>query len=432
MATTVTSAWNTKPGAWALDSEEQEAMEALQLQQPQQQQQQQQSSNASVSDFPSLSDAVTSKLSRKKKSNQTLSLAEFTTGRHVSHGSAKTKGLTPDELLLLPTGPRPRTDQELQQSSSRLGGAFQSYGSGSTRMSNGDDSGSRSRWGSGFSSRNEISNEEPRRSGSSRDPPVPSRADEIDDWAAAKKSASSPAHERRERGGFFDSQSRADESDTWLSTKSFAPSESRRSGGGFEGFKERKGGFNIFQKDGADNGIDSDTWGKKREEGTRIADSDTWGRKSEEMSRVSHSDTWGKKREEANGRPRLVLQPRTQPGSNGEQQQQPGSGTRAKGSNPFGEARPREEVLAEKGQDWKKIDEQLESMKIKEMGPARPVSSEGPSFGKKSFGTGNGRAYLPDDRTERDWRKADSADITPRTEKSENDEKSENGEAENN
>ncbi|QHO16009.1 Eukaryotic translation initiation factor [Arachis hypogaea] len=36
-----------------------------------------------------------------------------------------------------------------------------------------------------------------------------------------------------------------------------------------------------------------------------------------------------------------------------------------KGPSPFGEARPREEVLAEKGHDWKKIDEQLESMKIK-------------------------------------------------------------------
>jgi hypothetical protein len=38
----------------------------------------------------------------------------------------------------------------------------------------------------------------------------------------------------------------------------------------------------------------------------------------------------------------------------------------SRGSNPFGEARPREDVLAEKGQDPRKIDEQLEAMKKKE------------------------------------------------------------------
>ncbi|KAG6592244.1 Eukaryotic translation initiation factor 4B3, partial [Cucurbita argyrosperma subsp. sororia] len=37
-----------------------------------------------------------------------------------------------------------------------------------------------------------------------------------------------------------------------------------------------------------------------------------------------------------------------------------GMTARSKSSNPFGEARLREEVLAEKGQDWKKLDEELE------------------------------------------------------------------------
>ncbi|XLS49889.1 hypothetical protein HN51_010566 [Arachis hypogaea] len=59
-------------------------------------------------------------------------------------------------------------------------------------------------------------------------------------------------------------------------------------------------------------------------------------------------------------------------------------GLKERGS-PFGEVRPREEVLAEKGQDWKKIDEQLESMKIKE------AAKKKESFRKRGFGSGNGR-----------------------------------------
>ncbi|EXB39265.1 hypothetical protein L484_024960 [Morus notabilis] len=87
----------------------------------------------------------------------------------------------------------------------------------------------------------------------------------------------------------------------------------------------------------------------------------------------------------------------------------PGSGPAAstakpKGSNPFGEARPREEVLAEKGQDWKKIDEQLDSMKIKEVGEK---AEGGSSFGNRSFGIGNGRSS---DHTEMSWRKPDTTE----------------------
>ena len=81
-----------------------------------------------------------------------------------------------------------------------------------------------------------------------------------------------------------------------------------------------------------------------------------------------------------------------------------------KGVNPFGEARPREQVLAEKGQDWKKIDEQLESVKIKE-------ASGGDGFGKRGFGSSNGgggRATLPESRTERSWRKPQFDDDRPK------------------
>ncbi|XP_058090966.1 eukaryotic translation initiation factor 4B3-like isoform X2 [Magnolia sinica] len=403
------SAWG-KPGAWALDSEEQEAKDhILQEQQLKDRENElfldsSESTQQPLADFPSLAAAVTTKPSKKKKS-QPVSLSEFTIGKQVTHGSGKTtsslltKGLTPDEQLLLPTGPRQRTAEELERSSSRIGGAFNSYSSSGPR-------------------RYPTEDQAPRRNNTINS--GPSRADEIDDWGASKKSAPPPSFDRRDRGGFFDSQSRADESDSWVSTKSHAPvPEGRRAGsGGFEGFKDRKGGFDIFHKEGTNGGADSDSWGRKREEGSG---SDSWGKKREEGSgsdawgkkreEGSGSDAWGKRREEGSGgRPRLNLQPRTLPVTNGDPQQGPG---KSKGSNPFGAARPREEVLAEKGQDWKIIDEQLESMKIKEMSPSA-VSSDGPSFGKKSFGSGNGRTSMPEDRTERNWRKADSAaDDTP-------------------
>ncbi|XP_077220679.1 eukaryotic translation initiation factor 4B3-like [Tasmannia lanceolata] len=366
MATEV-SAW-AKPGSWALDSEQQEPLEILQK--DNERFDSDLTQQKPLSDFPSLS-AATIKPTKKKKS-QPVSLAEFTTGKIVTHGGSKAQaqtrpvGLTQEELTFLPTGPRERSAEELERSSSRLGGGFRNYGSGEEANS--------ARWGSSRVS------DEPRRNGGlgfNRES-APSRADEIDDWGAGKKSAP-PAFERRdrgERGGFFDSQSRADESESWVSNKSFVTSETRRGGLGFDGYKEKRGGgFEMFQKEGL-NGGDSDSWGRKKEEGS--------------------------------GRPRIVLQPRTVPVSNGE------GLARAKGSNPFGEARPREEVLAEKGQDWKMIDEKIESMKIKELGSG---GLDGPSFGKKSFGSGNGRGGLSEDRTEMNWRKTDSADVSPRVEK---------------
>lgn len=161
---------------------------------------------------------------------------------------------------------------------------------------------------------------------------------------------------------FFDSQSRADESDSWTSNKSSVPSEGRRFDGGFES----RGGF---ESNGG--GADSDNWGKKREEGSDGA------------------------------RLRLNLQPRKT--LVGEVQSEIGTG-KGRGSNPFGDARPREEVLREKGQDWKEVDEKLESMKIKEVDE---------KFGKRSFRSGNGRGRMSEDRFERSWRKPDSADIRP-------------------
>ncbi|XP_041010136.1 eukaryotic translation initiation factor 4B3 isoform X2 [Juglans microcarpa x Juglans regia] len=355
MAATV-SPW-AKPGAWALDSEQHEA-ELHQLQQ---------NENQPISgipteplaDFPSLSAAATSK--SKKKKGQTISLAEFT-AKPTQPSYQQHQGLTPEEFLALPTGPRERSAEELDRN--RLGGGFRSYGSNDS---------SNSRWGSSRVS------DEPRRNGSfKRDrESAPSRADEIDNWAAEKKSTvGSNGFERRERGGgFFNSQSRADDTDNWGSNKAFAPSaDGRRSGG------ERKVGF------ASDGGADSDNWAKNKKE----------------VSSVGGAGT---------ERPRLNLQPRTLPVSNGDKQEAAGMVSKpSRGSNPFGEARPREDVLAEKGKDWKKIDEQLEATKMKEVAEKADGSS---SFGKRGFGLGNVRAAgVEDNRT---WRRPGSVESRPQS-----------------
>ncbi|MQL96939.1 hypothetical protein Taro_029615 [Colocasia esculenta] len=417
MATTV-SAW-AKPGAWALDSEENE-MEMLQ-------QKEEADAGAAAkpsADFPSLAAATATKTSKKKK-GQKVSLAEFNSGGlPVGPGAGKfqvrsaslpapaaaaaAKGLTADERLMLPTGPRERTEEELERGNSRGFGYSYSSGGGRSRMGGED---SVSRWDS-----SRVSGEEPRRGGFDL---APSRADEIDDWGASKRSAAPPMERRERSGGFFDSQSRADESDSWISNKSVPPpvSDSRKMG---DGFRERRG-FDMFNREAANGGGRPD------------------------------SESWGRRREDVGGgeRPRLKLQPRTLPLANGDGEQRTdrpkSSGTspfgaarpreavlaekgipvvsddgdrqveqlpvtKSKGVNPFGAARPREEVLAKKGQDWKEIEERLESMKVRE---ATSVRVEGHPLAKKGFGLGNGPGNQPGDQTERSWRKPEPVDAPP-------------------
>ncbi|XP_047955397.1 eukaryotic translation initiation factor 4B3-like [Salvia hispanica] len=296
MAATV-SAWG-KPGAWALDAEQNESALLHQTQEDH--------SAAETPDFPSLSAGASSKT--KKKKPQALSLQEFS-----AYSSGKPKGLTHDELSALPTGPRERSAEELDRN--KLGGGFRSYGG---------------------------RDEQPRRQGSFNRELAPSRADETDDWGANKKSSANSGSERRERGGFFgDSQSRADEVDNWATNKN---SEARR--------YEKRGGLGMESGDG---GSDSSNWGK-RSGGAFDSLRDRRG------GMEADPESWGRKREESGGnRPRLNLQPRTLPvneeGSN--------SAVKSKGSsNPFGEARPREEVLKDKAQDIKQIEERLEGVSV--------------------------------------------------------------------
>lgn len=369
------SPWG-KPGAWALDSEEHEA-ELLKEEQEQQKQ-------AELGlDFPSLNDALSTK---PKKKGQTLSLAEFNAYSGSSGSRSSSQGRTHEDLMSLPTGPRERTAEELDRN--RLGGGFRNYGSNGTyernnRYSSGDDS-SNSKWGS-----SRVSDEN-RRGGFGSDRGdsgkefTTSRADEVDNWASTKKPMAGNGFERRDRGvGFSDSQSsKADESESWVSNKSNVPSDGRRFGanGGFD--RERRGGFAA-----SGGGADSDNWGRKKEEGGNTTTGGSVG-----------------------GRLKLNLQPRTLPVSDGKSSEVLGIAAKSKSSNPFGEARPREEVLAEKGHDWKKLDEQLES-KIKEVPVEKTEKSSASSFGKKSFGNGTGRSA--EDRTERSWRKPELPNESP-------------------
>ncbi|KAK4757198.1 hypothetical protein SAY87_007325 [Trapa incisa] len=364
----VVSPW-TKPGAWALDSEENEA-DLLQ------QQKSVPAEDVSAADFPSLAAAAATKPQKKKKKGQTVSLAEFSAP--VSF-SSKPVGLTHEDLLVLPTGPRERSAEELDRN--RLGGGFRSYGSGRY----GDDSSNSRRGGFDDSRR--------------REPPPSSRADEIDDWGASKKPIGN-GFERRETGGaFFSSQSKADELDNWTSNKS---SESRRfsNGGGADFARERRGFRGGYEGLSNGSGADADRWGKRTEDevlsnnGSR-ADLDRWGKKEDEGSSTNSL-----------ARPKLVLQPRTLPideASGGSISAKPN------GANPFGDARPREEVLKEKGQDWKEIEEKLENLKINEAERGEKGAS---SFGRRgSFGSGSSRSVHEEDKTEKSWRKRHSESV---------------------
>ncbi|CAL1353153.1 unnamed protein product [Linum trigynum] len=401
MAATVSSPW-AKPGAWALDAEEHEA----ELEQQEEQQQQQATVKEPTADFPSLAAAAADlKQSKKKKKKATaIPLAMYQAAKY-----------TQPELTTaaLPKGPRERSAEELDQI---RGGGFRSYGMNSYR--NGDDS-SNSRWGRDSNS----SGPRDRDSSREREPLGPSRADEDDDWSKAKKSPAAMngnGFDRRDRdrgSSFFDSQSKADEASSWVSNKPAV--EPRKFGGGFV---ERRGSFDSLSRDrqGSINGggsADSETWGRKREEGDGIG--------------------------AVAARPKLVLQPRTVPVSNGDESlakpkgsspfgdakprdevlQQPRAVAvsdenelvvvKPRSSNPFGSARPREEVLAEKGKDWKEIDDKLESMKLNSKNEEDKVE-RGDKTSRWSFGrVGSGETV------ERSWRKPDSVDSSSRPQSAE-------------
>ncbi|GMI87742.1 eukaryotic translation initiation factor 4B1 [Hibiscus trionum] len=307
-------------GAWAAEAEREEAeeravAEAAAAAGP----------TAESQSFPSLKEAVSAK-PRKKK----MTLSEFTMGTYSSSGGGGLSGarvtehnrLTPEEMMLLPTRPKERSSEELQYG--RLGGGFSSYGRSGPGAGRGmrDREDSDGSWGSGRRQHGGFNEE--RRGPSSRvsDFDQPSRADEVDNWAMAKKASPSLDAGRQNRygglgtggnGGF----SRADEVDNWTAGRRPIPTRSSTFGSGFR-----------------DSGPEPDRW--------------------------SRGGGGGGIREE---RPRLVLDP-----PRGEVNELVVKTNR---SNPFGAAKPREEVLADKGLDWKKLDSEIEAKKE----ISRPTSS---------------------------------------------------------
>lgn len=360
-------------GAWAAEAEQAEEEERAAAAA---------AAAAESQSFPSLREAVSTKPKKKK-----MTLSEFNMGKYSSTGGGRVteqKGLTPEEMMQLPTGPKQRSPEEMQYG--RLGGGFTSYNrsgppSGRAVRDRDETEGS---WGGGRRQYGGFDDE--RRGPPSRvsDLDQPSRADEVDNWAMGKKSLPSldPGRQSRYGGlggsGGVGGLSRADEVDNWKIGKKPVPSRSSTFSSGFR-----------------DSGPDTDRW-----------------------ARGSGGVSGGGLREE---RPRLVLdRPK---GDSVVSEVLPVVKTNR--PNPFGEARPREEVLAGKGLDWKQIDSEIDARKT-----SRPTSahSSRPSSAQSSrsdsqgmqvmdnvvkprpkvnpFGDAKPREILLEERG-KDWRKID-------------------------
>ncbi|PUZ76372.1 hypothetical protein GQ55_1G285100 [Panicum hallii var. hallii] len=299
-------------GAWALDAEraEEEEREAAANPAP---------APAPATGFPSLREAAAGAAGKSKKKNKgtTLSLSEFAgygPGRRQAPAPAtEPKGLTPAEMMMLPTGPRERSADELDRPRG-IGGGFRSYG---------DDDGRRGPPGRGA------------------DLDMPSRADEDRDWSMSKKSLAPADSAPRSRygglggGGAPASVGRADDDGDWSRGKKPMPSGPSRypslgtGGGGGGGFR--------------DSPVSTDS-------------SDRW-------SRAAPAPTNGERE-----RPRLVLDP---PKRDASATPTPPTEAGRSRPSPFGAARPREDVLADKGLDWKKMETEIDQKKT-----SRPTSSQ--------------------------------------------------------
>ncbi|CAA7061660.1 unnamed protein product [Microthlaspi erraticum] len=353
-------------GAWADEAEradEEQAAEATATAAP-----------ADVQSFPSLKDAVNNTKSKKKKNKMTLS--EFASGAYTAPAAAgrNSVGLTQQEILQLPTGPRQRSEDEMQQ-----GRGFSSYGARSSgppgRMGrdrddsdgpwNGGGDGRRS-YGAGF--------DDDRRGPPSRvsDFAQPSRADEVDDWGKAKKPL--PSFDQGRQGRFGGGGG---------------------GGGGFSSGGGGGGGFSSGGGGGFSKADETDNWAAgKRQAPVR---SPTFGSNFGDSNR--DSDRWSRGVVAGGGvqeeRRRLVLEPRKVESAATET---PPTAGKTNKPNPFGAARPREDVLAEKGLDWKKLDSEIEAKKGSSQ-TSRPTSahSSRPSSAQsnRSESTGLNNAVKP-------------------------------------
>uniref|UniRef100_A0A0D9VHT6 Uncharacterized protein n=1 Tax=Leersia perrieri TaxID=77586 RepID=A0A0D9VHT6_9ORYZ len=316
-------------GAWALDAEraeEEERENAVAAPPP--------PAPEPVAGFPSLREAASAAAGgggkSKKKKGTTLSLSEFTTGAASGRrpsAAVEPKGLTPQEMMILPTGPRERSPEELDRS--RLGGGFRSYGGDRRGGGFDDDGGGR------------------RGPGRDADLDMPSRADESGNWSMNKKASFSPSTAAdsgaRSRYGSLgggasgSSFGRADDDGDWSRGKKPVampmPSRYPSLGSGGGGFRDR--------------------------DSPASTDSDRWSRAAPPQN--------GGERE----RPRLVLDKLKRDASSATPTPPPPADAAARSRpSPFGAARPREDVLAEKGLDWRKMETEIDHK------TSRPTSSQ--------------------------------------------------------
>jgi hypothetical protein len=303
-------------GAWALDAEraeEEEREQAAAFPAPEPP-----AAAGGAASFPSLREAAAGGGKKKKNKGTKLSLSEFTTYGAPQRRAAplEPKGLTPQEMMMLPTGPRERSAEELDRS--RHGG-FRSYG--------GPVGGDRPERRGGF-------DDDDRRG--SRDLDLPSRADEADNWAMNKKfTPAAGDFGRHDRFGGPSTAGRADDIDNWSRDKKPLPSRYPSLGSG-GGFRDSPGGFR---------------------DSPGASDSDRWVRGGGFTPMPQNGE--GERR-------RLVLEP---PKRGPSVTPAPHAEVARNRPSPFGAARPREAVLAEKGVDWRKIDSEIEQK------TSRPTSS---------------------------------------------------------
>eukprot|EP00245_Coleochaete_scutata_P007134 TRINITY_DN22235_c0_g1_i1.p1 TRINITY_DN22235_c0_g1~~TRINITY_DN22235_c0_g1_i1.p1 ORF type:complete len:415 (+),score=102.42 TRINITY_DN22235_c0_g1_i1:69-1313(+) len=392
-------------GAWAADAEEAEK-EAKESKETKEVGKFVVGASRQVDAFPSLGEGVAAAKAPKKKKGQTVSLSEFTLGGAFAPPGSRQRAapdaekLTLAEMAMLPTGPRERDEE----APGGLGGGFRDYGG---RYGDRDDRGRGDRYGDERGQREDegpsradgdsnwgaskkalppggrdrgyggFDRDDDRRSG---DRDLLSKADEVDNWGSTKKFVPSDR-----RGGFDDgprrsgdSMSRADDDANWGSSKRFTASAAPPSRGYDLGRRELGG--------------DGDRWARREvREDIRPTDVRPPGE-----------------------RPRLNLQKRTLPVdappppssvSSASGSSQDGDGSAMMKANPVGIAQE------EKGQDWRKPDLESES-KPSSRGSSRPQTPDTEALPVKPkpkvnpFGDAKPREVLLEEKG-LDWRKID-------------------------
>ncbi|WZZ19091.1 hypothetical protein YC2023_112180 [Brassica napus] len=352
---------------------------------------------ADAQSFPSLKEAATSTKSKKKKK---MTLSEFT---KVADGG----GLTREQTIQLPTGPRQRSEDEMQRGG--IGGGFSSYGGRSMSRDRDDSNGGGRRGYGGF--------EDDQRGGSRvSDFPLQSRADEADDWGKGKKSLPVFDQGRQGRYGGGGSGSYGGGSGSY-------GGGGGSYGGGGGGGGGRYGGGGGSYGGGGEGGGGGGSYGGGFSKADEVGN---WGAGKSQAS-LSKSSTFGSGGVQEERR-RLVLEPRKAVVvESGVSETLTETGVKTSKASPFGAARPREQVLAEKGLDWKKLDSEIEAKKGSSQ-TSRPSSAQSsrPSSAQSNrsesltlenvvkprpkvnpFGDAKPREVLLEEQG-KDWRKMDS------------------------